>query len=1166
MRLAITHFGTPLLTATLCATSLAGHAQPEWDNLKVIQLNTEKPHAEMMTFATKAAALTQDRTQSPWFKLLNGDWKFNWSENPANRPTNFFKPNFDDSKWKTIPVPSNWQVHGYGTPIYTNVKYPHPNNQPNAPHDYNPVGSYRTTFTVPTDWKGRTTHIKFDGVNSAFYLWVNGKKVGYSEGSRTPAEFNITKYLKAGENQLAVEVYRWCNGSYFEDQDFWRLAGIFRDVYLWSRDNVSIRDFEVDVDLDATYTHAKLDLSVELAGSTAGAKVNAQLLDADGKEVFNKAVTQKGLSINVTNPRKWNAEDPYLYQLLLTLSKGGETVEVVPWSVGFREIEIKAAVFLINGVAVKMKGVNRHEHEPDTAHTVSREAMLRDIKLFKQFNINAVRTCHYPNDPYFYRLCDIYGIYVMDECNLESHDKRAISGMAEWIPTQMNRIQRMVERDKNYTSIVIWSLGNEAGDGAGPKAMYEWLREEHPDRPVHCEYDYDHDSADMVSRMYTGPGWNAGTAKPSVLCEYTHAMGNSNGNVKEYWDYIYSNDHHMGGYVWDWADQGLRMPVPAEFKKNVGTGPVKETFYAYGGWWEDAKGWHHDDNFCMNGLVSADREIKPGLYVMKYAYRNIHVTAVDAAAGKFKVKNWFAFSNIKDLADGSWELLANGHVVASGQIPALDVAARQEAEFSIPLPKLEKTIGTEYLLSLSFTAKEGYSSLVKPGHEVSWGQFVVSAETPEKITGRMPRAKISDGKEIIAGTQELTLKFNKATAMLTSMNYKGKEMIQRGFSPDFWRALTDNDRPSFRKFSDPKWQDTQLTSIESTIQKIGPDAVRVVFNAKLSGTGGAAQLAYTIYGNNEVEVAMAYKPGSGKGPQRFGLELLLSKDYENVTYYGRGPNPTYQDRKFERIGIFQTTVDDMWVDYSEPQENGNHENTRWVAMTDSDGKGLLFIGNPQINFGAKHYAQDVIQEAKYAFQMERSDSIHLNIDGAQNGVGGNDSWGATPLRSYIMGNKEMSYSFRMMPIESIKDADRKMMQRPQPYPITVPMPEIKGDHVTASSSEDGNEAAHAADGDKNTRWCAEGGSLPQWIQIKLDSATHVKKVMIEWEENGVYQYTISGSVNGKKWVQLVDQSKNKQSTSKTIETVKSDKLKFVRITVTGTPQSKWASIKEIGVK
>jgi len=588
--------------------SLLAAGAEEWDDLKVIQVNTEAPHAAMMTYSSEQAALAGDRAQSPWFKLLNGDWKFHWSKNPGSRPQKFFEPGFDDAAWETIPVPSNWQMHGYGTPIYTNIKYPHPKNPPHAPREYNPVGSYRTTFSVPANWKERKTLVTFDGVNSAFYLWINGQKVGYSEGSRTPAQFDISRYLKDGKNVMAVEVYRWCNGSYFEDQDFWRLAGIFRDVYLWSRDNVSIRDFHVKTELDDTYRDATLSVDVELAGDAAGSQVEVKLLDAAGKELFRKTTVypETKLAVTIPNPRKWNAESPYLYSLVMThKDRAGQLIEVVPWRIGFREVEIKNAIFLVNGVPVKIKGVNRHEHEPTTGQVVTEQGMFEDIRLFKLNNMNAVRTCHYPNASRFYELCDQYGIYVMDETNLECHDLRGISGQKEWVPTQMNRVKRMVERDKNYTSIVIWSLGNESGKGAGPEAMYEWLNEHHADRPVHAEYS--NGNADMDSRMYAWPGWKSEEARPSVLCEYTHAMGNSNGNLKEYWDHIYANDAHMGGYVWDWADQGISQPVPVEFKQNIGQGPVKETFFAYGGWWENAKNIPNDDNFCMNGLVSSDR-------------------------------------------------------------------------------------------------------------------------------------------------------------------------------------------------------------------------------------------------------------------------------------------------------------------------------------------------------------------------------------------------------------------------------------------------------------------------------------------------------------------------------------------------------------------------------
>ena len=899
----------------------------EWDDLKVIQVNAQQPHATMMSYPDRALALQGEQAQSPWFKSLNGNWKFNWSNNPATRPASFFQPKFDDSGWKTIPVPSNWQIHGYGTPIYTNVKYPYPCDPPNAPREYNPVGSYRTRFTLPAGWNGRRTLIHFAGVNSAFYLWINGKKVGYSQGSRTPAEFDITPYLQDGENLLAAEVYRWCDGSYIEDQDFWRLAGIFRDVYLWSRDEASIRDFEVNVDLDDHYRDATLSVNLDLAGAASGHQVQVELLDAAGKEVVNKTVSypKAQLTESISNPRKWSAESPNLYTLLLTLKdRQGKTLEVIPSRVGFREVEIKDSVFMINGVAVKLKGVNRHEHEPDTAQHTTLEGMRHDLEMFKRFNINAVRTCHYPNDPRFYDLCDQYGIYVMDEANIECHGQRKLSGMPAWVEPHLNRVRRMAERDKNHACVVIWSLGNESGHGAAPKAMQQWLHEHHPDRLIHCEYD--NGAADMVSRMYAAPGWLDGGNRPSVLCEYSHAMGNSNGNLKEYWtDHIYKEPKHMGGFVWDWADQGIRVPVPDEFKEKIGVGPVKETFFAYGGWWENAEKRHNDGNFCMNGLVSADRIPHPGLFAIKYVYRNIHVTPIDVAAGRFKVHNWFDHSNLKDMADGSWILIGNGNPVAAGSIPVLDVAPHGEAEFTLRLPKVEKVAGTEYLLTLSFTAKPSYSPLVPGGHELSWEQFVYAQAGPAPEPVDKGGMKVADTAETVTVSGDgFSLSFDKQKGLLTSYKADGQELIRRGFRPDFWRATTDNDRPSFKKFADAKWQQDGESWAASahSVKTLEDGAVRVAFESQLPGVHGTCKLSYTIHGNAGVDVAMGYTPGAkGKGPLRFGLEMLLPDDSEYVTYYGRGPHPTYADRKFERIGRFSTTVDGMWVDYSDPQEN-----------------------------------------------------------------------------------------------------------------------------------------------------------------------------------------------------------------------------------------------------
>lgn len=1164
---------TGLLSFALCASVCLAQGAEEWDDLKVIQVNTEAPHAAMMTYPTERAALTGDRTQSPWFKLLNGDWKFQWSKNPASRPQEFFQPGFDDSDWKTIPVPSNWQMHGYGTPIYTNIKYPHPKSPPHAPREYNSVGSYRTTFSVPVDWQKRQTLLTFDGVNSAFYLWINGQQVGYSEGSRTPAQFDISGYLNDGENVMAVEVYRWCNGSYFEDQDFWRLAGIFRDVSLWSRDNASIRDFHVKTELDDAYRDAVLSVDVELAGAAKAHQVEIKLLDAAGKEVFSKTTThpETNIAVPVFNPRKWHAESPYLYQLLMThKDAGGKVVEVVPWAVGFREVEISNGIFMVNGAPVKIKGVNRHEHEPLTGQVVSEEGMLNDIRMFKLNNINAVRTCHYPNAIRFYELCDQYGIYVMDETNLECHDLRGISGQQAWVPTQMNRVKRMVERDKNHTSIVIWSLGNESGPGAGPRAMYEWLNAHHADRPVHAEYS--NATADMDSRMYAWPGWESEDAHPSVLCEYTHAMGNSNGNLKEYWDHIYANDTHMGGYVWDWADQGISQPVPEEFKHNIGNGPVEANFFAYGGWWENAKDIPNDDNFCMNGLVASDRTPHPGLFAIKYVYRNVHVTAVDAAAGKFKVRNWFDFSNLKDVVDGSWQLLAGGEVVAEGQLAELNVPARAERELVIDLPELGvEDAAKELLLTLSFAAKESAFPLVPAGHELAWDQFEIASAIPVPVQLTQDELKFeqTDTTVSVSGA-DFALQFNKADGNLSAFTFKGKSLVDRGFRPDFWRALTDNDRPSYQKISDEKWKDAgndwKVTA--SRVRELD-GAVRVIFDGTLPSMNSAYRLVYTVYGNGELEVSASYKPGAGvKAPMRFGLEMLLPKSFENVSYYGRGPHPTYADRKFERIGLFETTVDQMWVDYSEPQENGNRGDVRWTALTDSEGTGLLFVGAPDFSFGAKHYAQSVINDARYAFQMKRSDSIHLNIDLQQMGVGGNNSWGAAAMGAYILKNTAKSYRFRMVPIDSKTNLSKKLSIQPQHFDIKPPKkPVPPPPRVFASSQEENNPAPHAFDGNPATRWCAKGPRIPSWIVCTLDKPQRVKTASITWEGEGVYKYKIEGSTDARKWQLLVDQTQSTKSVKQSVDTLQDiGAIKFVRVTVTGVPGNQWPSIFEIELK
>lgn len=1024
-----------LLLMVLCVVAASCVAE-EWDDLSVVQVNTEKPHATMMTYPTVSLAMKDLREESPWFKSLRGDWKFNWVKNPASRPVDFYKNDFDDSAWKTIPVPSNWSKFGYGTPIYTNIRLPFPKRPPKAPRDYNPVGSYRTTFTLPPDWDGRRTLIHFAGVNSAFYLWINGKQVGYSSGSRTPAEFDITDYLVPGRNMLAAEVYRWHEGSYMEDQDFWRIAGIFRDVYLWSRGQVSIRDFEVNTDLDDAYKNATLDVSVDLQGKAEGHTVDMQLLDASGKEVLSQTMSQSEshVSLPVASPDLWNTESPYLYRMLLTLKKGGKVIEVIPWRVGFRKVEIKGPQFIVNGVPVKMKGVNRHETCPENWHYITRESALKDVELMKKFNVNAVRTCHYPDDPLFYKLCDEYGIFVMDETNIECHDNRNLSGKPEWVKLQMNRCERMAERDKNHASIIMWSLGNESGGGIGPETMYKWLRENHPDRPVHCEYN--NKTADIESRMYANAWWGGKANRPHVLCEYAHAMGNSNGNLKEYWETIYKYESHMGAFVWDWADQGLRQPVPDAFKKNIGKGPVKDTFFAYGGWWEDKENRHTDKNFCMNGLVSSDRIPHPGLYALKWVHRNVHVTPVDLAAGTFKVRNWFDYSTISDRVYGEWAVYANGVKLRDGKLPELDVKPHEEKEFSIGPLLFKRVPGVEYLLGMSFKAKKGYSPLVPEGHELAWEQFVIGEVLPLPVVAPKGRVKTEvEGDVVRFSGKDFVLVFDKQVGLQT-YTVKGQKLLDSGFAPDFWRSLTDNDRPARGRYTDErKWKHAgpEHKIANAVVQPLDGGAARIVFHVKFPEVTGPCTIAYTAYPDGQVEVGMAYTPGKGqniRGPLRQGLIARLAGELNQVTWYGRGPQPTYCDRKLEPVGVYKSTVDDLWIDYSKPQENGNRENTRWVALTDAQGKGLLFAGDPEFNFSARFYDKAEMWKSKYSFQMERSDSIFLNIDHAQCGVGGDNSWGATPHGKYQLKNTAFSHTFRMVPITRTKDISKALASRP----------------------------------------------------------------------------------------------------------------------------------------
>ncbi|HUV66185.1 MAG TPA: glycoside hydrolase family 2 TIM barrel-domain containing protein, partial [Sedimentisphaerales bacterium] len=1016
---------------------------PDWENPEVVGINKEPGHCTLVPYRDVAEALKADRTASPFCKSLNGNWKFNWVSKPADRPMDFYKPDYNVSGWAEIPVPANWQMHGYGRPIYTNIRYPFPASPPYIPHDYNPVGSYRRDFAIPGQWKDRQVFLHFDGVKSAFYVWVNGRKVGYSQDSMTPAEFNVTEYLKPGENTLAVEVYRWSDGSYLEDQDMWRLSGIYRNVYLFAAPQVHIRDFCVRTDLDDNYADAALMIRPRIANyggeSIEGWSVEAQLYDGDTKPVLSEPLNRTVSAIigekypqrdnvkfalleaTVKNPRQWSAETPYLYTVVLTLKDAsGRLVEAESCRVGFREVEIKEGQLFVNGKSIKLFGVNRHEHDPDHGRAIPVSRMIQDIKLLKTHNLNAVRTSHYPDDPTWYDLCDEYGIYLIDEANLETHGLGGyFSNVPAWNTAFMQRAVRMVERDKNHPSVIFWSLGNESGCGPNHAAMAAWIHDYDPTRPVHYEgavgKPRDPYYVDMISRMYaripeiirlaTDPVDN----RPMVLCEYAHAMGNSVGNLKEYWDAIRSHKRLIGGFIWDWADQGLRKKSPD------GT-----EFWAYGGDYGDNP---NDGNFCCNGLVQPDRKPNPSLYEVKKVYQRIHVAPVDIPAGKFRVSNEYDFLDL-DLANVNWELCADGKVIQNGTLPKFSLAPGAEGDLSIPFRKPDIAPGAEYWLKITFTLAAD-ASWAERGHVLAWDQFQVPFDVPAApgiALGQMAALKLKEmAQKISVVGANFEAAFGKDSGALESFVFGGKQLVASPLVPNFWRVPIDNDNGNGMPKRLGAWRDAgprrSVTSVEA--KQLGPQIVRIIVETSIPvGTGSTCKNVYTVYGNGEILVETTFTPGGNKLPDlpRFGMQMAIPGRLNKLTWLGRGPQETYWDRKTgAAFGLYSGRVGENIHRYVRPQETGNKSDVRWVALTDPEGFGLVATGMPTIDISAWPFTMQDLENAKHINELPQRDIITVNLDYKQMGVGGDDSWGARTHPEYTLPTKPYRYSFRLMP-------------------------------------------------------------------------------------------------------------------------------------------------------
>ncbi|MFE7976855.1 glycoside hydrolase family 2 TIM barrel-domain containing protein [Streptomyces shenzhenensis] len=1010
-----------------------------WDaNPRVFQINREAARARLVPYASAADALRGRFQESPYHRSLNGDWRFRWSRNPDRRPVGFQEPGYDDGGWDRIPVPSNWEIEGYPEPIYLNIRYPWIGYEtpapPEVPHDVNPVGSYRRTFTVPDAWSGRRTLLSFQGVKSAFFVWVNGKRVGYSEDSYTPAEFDVTPYLRPGGNTLAVEVHRWSDGSWLEDQDMIDLSGIFRDVYLYSIPRVHVQDLFVHTALDSAYRDAVLTVDVAVRdrdgdGGVAGHRVSAELFDARGRRVLGLADTAGDGTVSLTGgvraPALWSAERPHLYTLVVTLADArGRAVDVHSTRVGFRQVEYGPGTFTLNGRPLVFRGTNRHESDPERGQAVDERRMVQDIRLMKQHNINAVRTSHYPNHPRWLELCDEYGLYVIDETNLETHGVRDTvpASLPEWTDACVDRLRSMVERDKNHPSVVVWSLGNEAGHGSTFRTMADWAHARDASRPVH--YEGMNAVADLHSEMYTNPAGveaygRSGNPTPFLLCEYNHSMGNSGGNVREYWEIFERYPNLHGGFVWDWVDQAIRLPVP---------GDSRRTYLSYGGDWNP--GYPTDGNFSCNGLVDADRSVHPGLIEIKKCYQPVGVSADDLSAGTVRVRNKQLFSGL-DGYELRWAVTRDGTTVQHGTLPAPGVAPGAEGVVHVPCRRpAAPDPGAEYFLGLSFVLREG-TRWAGAGHEVAAEQLALdwTAAAPDDAPALGGLTLSQTDAEVRVRGRDLEVVFSKASGTLSSYRLRGRALLVEGPVPNFWRGPTDNDIGRDFPKTALTWRDAGARRTVTAVRAEQPAPGEVVVEVSCTlPTAPHASTWHTVFrvrGDGEVRVRHTLDAAAGLPDLPVvGALLRVPAGAERLEWFGRGPHENYQDRKASAfVGRWRSTVDAQVAPYARPQQTGNQTDVRWLSLTGRSGAGLLVAADPVdgealLETSALHHTPADLDGPRHPHELTRRAETVLLVNHRQMGVGGINSWGAAPLEPYLLhAGRTYAYGYRLRPAD-----------------------------------------------------------------------------------------------------------------------------------------------------
>lgn len=1024
------------LVFMVCNVMFSQQQQNEWENPNVLDRHKEEGHTQFVVYQNETVAKEGIHKNSEYYKSLNGDWKFSLVKNPEQRPEDFYKADFNDSEWKNIPVPSNWELEGYDIPIYTNIVYPFPKNPPFIDGDYNPVGSYRKMFTVPSDWDNKEVLLHFGSISGYARIFVNGQEAGMTKASKTPAEFDITKFLKEGENLLAVQVFRWHDGSYLEDQDFWRLSGIERDVYLQALPKLTVWDYFLQADLDNTYTNGMLAATIDLrrfeGNKSKKAELTFSLFDADGKNVYTTAVPKISKNTNkvtfgTTIPKvnKWSDETPYLYTYVINWKGNKDDEASIAGKIGFRNVAIKNGQLLVNGNAITVHGVNLHEHHGTKGHVPDEATMRKDIEVMKQHNINAIRMSHYPHAKLLYELCDEYGMYVVDEANIETHamgaelqrtfDKSVHPAyLPEWAPAHLDRITRMAERDKNHPSIIIWSMGNECGNGPVFYDAYKWLKEFDTSRPVQFEQAGENSDTDIVCPMYPEMDYMKAYAddtskdRPFIMCEYSHAMGNSNGNFQEYFDIIDNSPHMQGGFIWDWVDQGLLAEENGQ------------EYWAYGG---DLGGadLQNDENFCANGLVSADRTVHPGIYEVKRVYQNIKFNQLNNSS--IEIANKYFYTNLNQF-NFVYKVQANGKEVATKSIE-IDVKPGESKVLNLELPELKEN--AEYFVNIyAYTKNE--APMVPAGHELARAQFTLGNTSYFEFTKETELSKkslkVKKTKETLTfETDAVYGTFDLVKGELTNYQRKDKKAVIEAFpTPYFWRAPTDNDFGNGMPEHLALWKEAHLgvNVVAVTVGKQTNEGLPITVQMELTEKKIPYTVTYLISNNGEIQVTAAISADGLKLPEmpRFGMRMELSGDLSDLSYYGRGPWENYDDRKWASfVGIYNGTVADQFVwEYIRPQENGYKTDVRWLTLKDAAGNGLKLTGTQPLGFSALNVSTESLDPGKTKDQRHTTDvhpenKVYLHIDYKQRGVGGDNSWGALPHKQYQLVEGNYSYTY-----------------------------------------------------------------------------------------------------------------------------------------------------------